>query len=83
MILILKETLEKNGVSISKLKNICGEFTFDLAMLQDQGEIHVDDEKLRPVIWFENSNGILKYNSVGQCQIQEYAFGNAREAFGE
>ena len=52
-------------------------------MLQDQGEIHVDGEKLRPVIWFENSNGILKYNSVGQCQIQEYAFGNAREAFGE
>ncbi|SKB25168.1 hypothetical protein SAMN05660866_00159 [Maribacter arcticus] len=50
MILILKETLEKNGVSISKLKNICGEFTFDLAMLQNQGEIHVDGEKLRPVI---------------------------------
>lgn len=83
MILILKEALKKNGVNTIKSKDICGEFAFDLALLQDQGEIIIDSESLRPVICFENLKGTLRYNSVKQCQIHEYAFGNASEAFGE
>ena len=83
MILILKNTLEKHGVDKSKLKDICGDFAFDLAILQDQGEIKVDGEELRPVICFESKEGFLKYNSSDQSQLHDYAFGNASEAFDE
>ncbi|HEA19835.1 hypothetical protein LCGC14_0771390 [marine sediment metagenome] len=83
MILILKCTLEKHGVEKSKLKDICGDFAFDLAMLQDQGEIQLDGKELRPVICFEDSEGSLKYNSTNQSQIHDYAFGNVSEAFGK
>lgn len=83
MILILKNTLNKYGVNEDVAKDICGDFTFDLAMLQDQGEIKVDGEKLRPVICFDNFNDELKYNSSDDFSLHDYAFGNSNEAFGE
>lgn len=77
MICLLKDTLKKHKVDHDKSKDICGDFAFDLAMLQDQGEI----EEYRPVICFESSEGELLYNSDEDIQLHEYAFGNTDEAF--
>ena len=52
-------------------------------MLQDQGEINVDGEELRPAICFESTEGFLKYNSTDQSQLHDYVYGNASEAFDE
>ena len=83
MISLLKDTLVKYGVDKAKLRDICGDFSFDLAMIQDQGEIVVDGEELRPVICFENLDGELKYNSDDDFQLHDYAYGNTSEVFGE
>ena len=81
MIQILKDKLLKYGVDAGKAKDISGEFAFELAMLQDQGQIKVNSEEYRPVICFDDLNGNLKYNSDDDCQLHDYAFGNADEAF--
>ena len=82
-ICLLKETLSKHNVDKNKAKEICGDFAFGLAMLQDQGEIKVEKEEYRPVICFENTEGQLMYNSDEDFQLHEYAFGNTDEAFGD
>ncbi len=83
MICILKDTLKKHKVDLNKAKEICGDFSFDLAMLQDQGEIRVVKEEFRPVICFESTEGQLMYNSDDDFQLHDYAFGNTGEAFGD
>ncbi len=81
MIEMLKETLAKYKIEKGKSKDICGDFAFDLAMLQDQGQIEVNGEEFRPVICFDNFEGVLKYNSDDDFQMHDYAFGNTDEAF--
>lgn len=81
MIDILKDTLHKYGVDVKKAKEICGDFAFDLAMLQDQGQIKLEKEEYRPVICFDNMDGKLKYNPDEDFQLHDYAFGNTDEAF--
>jgi hypothetical protein len=81
MICFLKETLKKYKVDADKSKEICGDFAFDLAMLQDQGELRVEKEEYRPVICFENHEGQLLYNSDEDFQLHDYAYGNTDEAF--
>jgi len=81
MILVLKETLKKHNINSDKSKEICGDFTFDFAMLQDQGKIELEGEAFRPVICFDNSNKGLHYNSGEQFELHDYAFGNNEEAF--
>lgn len=83
MIEILKKTLNKYGIEKEKSKEICGDFAFDLAMLQDQGQIEVNGDEYRPVICFESMDGKLKYNSDEDFQLHDYAFGNTDEAFDE
>ena len=83
MICILKDTLKKHKIDSDKAKEICGDFSFDLAMLQDQGEIRVEREEYRPVICFENTEEELMYNSDDDFQLHDYAFGNSDEAFGD
>lgn len=81
MILILKDTLKKHKIDDSKAKGICGDFTFDLSMLQDQGEINVEQKEYRPVICFESPDEELFYNSDEDFQLHDYTFGNNDEAF--
>ncbi|MCW3789772.1 hypothetical protein [Plebeiibacterium sediminum] len=83
MICILKDTLKKHKVDSKKAKEICGDFSFDLAMLQDQGEIRIEQEEYRPVICFENTEEKLMYNSDDDFQLHDYAFGNTDQAFGD
>jgi len=82
MVCILKDTLQKYKIDVNIAKEICGDFSFDIAMLQDQGEIRVEGEEFRPVICFESAKGQLMYNSDDDFQLHDYAFGNTDEAFG-
>jgi len=81
MLVILKETLKKHKVSTESSKEICGDFAFDLAMLQDQGEIKVNREEFRPVICFDNLEGELHFNTDDQFQLHDYAYGSNSELF--
>lgn len=81
MIIVLKETLEKHKIDIEKSKEICGDFSFNFGMLHDQGKIKLDNEEFRPVICFDNLEEDLYYNSVGNFEFHDYAFGNTDEAF--
>ena len=58
MIKLLKETLTKHKIDKNKAIEICGNFAFDLAMLQDQGYIKHNKKKYRPVICFEKKKAI-------------------------
>ncbi|MEH6450950.1 MAG: hypothetical protein V7765_19955 [Oleispira sp.] len=82
MILLLKEKLKKNGVSDESAKEIIGEFTFDLSMLHDQGEIKVDGKSFNPRICFDDFSGNL-IGTDEETNLHEYAFGSTSEAFGE
>ena len=81
MLAILKNTLQKYKVSNDIAKEISGDFAFDLAMLQDQGEIKVNGEEFRPVICFDNLDGELHFNTDDQFQLHDYAYGNNSELF--
>ena len=81
MLVILKNTLIKYKVSKNVSKEICGDFAFDLAMLQDQGEINVNREEYRPVICFDNLYGELHFNTHEKFQLHDYVYGNNDELF--
>jgi len=81
MILLLKHTLTKYKVSENKAKEICGDFTFDLAMLQDQGFIKHNGKEYRPVICFEKNKKQLIHLSKEIFDLHDYAYGNTDEAF--
>jgi len=81
MLLILKEKLKKHKVPIESSMQICGDFAFDLAILQDQGVIEVDRKEFRPVICFDNLEGELHFNTDDQFQLHDYAYGCSSELF--
>jgi hypothetical protein len=45
---MLPRALNKYGVVGKAARDICGEFSFDLAMLFDQGELDIGGESYRP-----------------------------------
>jgi len=81
MLKLLKVKLILNQVPLETAKEICGDFAFDLAMLQDQGRINVNEAKYRPVICFDDSKEQLHFNSAKQFQLHEYAYGKNSELF--
>lgn len=81
MIHMLKEVLSKHKIPLDIAKEICGDFAFDISMLQDQGEVNVDGMEFRPVICFESFEGELHYNSDDQFQLHDHAYGNCNEIF--
>ena len=81
MIELLKNNLKKYKVDKERAKKICGDFAFDLAMLQDRGLIKHKKKEYRPVICFEKNKTQLIHLSEENCQLHEYVFGNVDEAF--
>jgi len=79
-ILLLKATLAKHGVPPEQSKEICGDFTFDLSMLLDQGEIDYEGSNFRPVVAFASGPDPLLVQS-GDFEYHDYAFGSTDEAF--
>lgn len=82
MILILKEVLAKQGIDGDKAKDIIGDFTFDFAMLHDQGEIKLEGNSYNPRISFSDFQGKL-LTTDEETSLHDYAFGSTSEAFGE
>ncbi len=82
LILLLKQALEKKGISTDIAKDIIGEFVFDLSMLHDQGEIKVEGKSYNPRLSFDDFSGSL-ITSDEETNLHEYAFGSTSEAFGE
>ena len=62
--------------------DVIGEFTFDLSMLHDQGEIKYEGKAYNPRICFDDYNGnLISMNE--ETNLHDYAFGSTSEAFGE
>jgi len=77
----LKNVLKKNNVPKNIQEEICGEFSFDLAMLQDQGKIKTGSQAYRPVICFEDNEQQLVFASDDKFQLHEYVYGVVEELF--
>ena len=75
MIKILNETLKKHKISEEDRKAICGDFTFGLSMLLDQGKI-LDTI---PIVTFSHEDKL--YMKTEEFEFHEYAFGNVDEVF--
>ncbi|MBT9540287.1 hypothetical protein [Thiobacillus sp.] len=80
----LSDTLKKHEVPREVAKSICGEFSFDLSMLFDQGEIEFEGSTYRPFVAFTDDGDapslVIEPNGP---QFHEYAFGTTEEAYEE
>lgn len=77
---LLRAVLKKYGVTGAQAKEICGEFTFDLSMLFDQGEFELGGETYRPCICFTPDEEKFHVQSAG-VEFHEYAFGTVADIF--
>lgn len=77
---ILRNTLKKYGVVGKTARDICGEFSFDLAMLFDQGELDAEGESYRPCVAFTADEETF-YIQPAHIEYHEYAFGTTAEVF--
>ncbi|MEY2149337.1 MULTISPECIES: hypothetical protein [Rhodanobacter] len=79
---LLRDTLRKHGIPDRSAKSICGDFSFDLSMLFDQGELEYKGTAYRPVVAFtdddESAKVVLRTDGP---QFHEYAFGTTADAY--
>lgn len=81
-VVLLRDTLKKHGVSDSVAQAVCGDFTFDLSMLFDQGEIEHEGTSYRPVVAFTDDEDDPVVLAQGDnFEFHEYAYGNTSEAY--
>jgi hypothetical protein len=79
-IAMLRDTLKKYGVVGNAARDICGEFSFDLAMVFDQGELDLDGSSYRSCVTFTADEEVFYVQPV-DVQYHEYAFGTTAEVF--
>jgi hypothetical protein len=79
---MLRTVLKKYGVVGQSARDICGEFSFDLAMLFDQGELDLGGESYRPCVTFTADEDTY-YVQTADIEYHEYAFGTTAEIFEE
>ena len=77
---ILRNTLKKYGVVGKAARDICGEFSFDLAMLFDQKANDAEGESHRPCVAFTADEETF-YVQPADIEYHEYAFGTTAEVF--
>jgi len=79
---LLRDRLKKHGIPHELAKSICGEFSFDLAMLFDQGEIECEGRSYRPFVAFTDDADEPKLLvEPNGPQFHEYALGTTDEAY--
>ena len=76
MMLLLKSSLAKHGVSETTAYDVVSDFAFDFAMLHDQGYISIDGRDYQPVIIFSEEEEDQDFD------LHDSVFGNADAAFG-
>ena len=79
---LLIDTLKKHGLPVDSAKEICGEFSFNLSMLFDQGEIDISGTTYRPVVAFtdDEEEPAILIRTDGP-EFHEHAFGTTAEAY--
>jgi hypothetical protein len=79
-IALLKAALEKHGIARDLAQEICGDFTFDLSVFLDQGEIEWEGQGFRPTIAFtaDEENFLVQPDDV---EYHLHAFNSTREVF--
>jgi hypothetical protein len=78
-IALLKAALDKHGVAPALALEICGDFTFDLSMLFDQGEIALEGQGYRPTFTADEENFLVQPDDV---EYHQHAFNSTQEVFG-
>ena len=76
----LRSTLLKYGIEAGLAQEVCGDFSFDLAMMFDQGEFDLDGSSYRPCVAFTADEEVF-YVQPANVEYHEYAFGTTREIF--
>lgn len=79
---LLRDTLKRHGIEEAAAKSICGEFSVDLSMLFDQGEIDHARKTYRPFVAFtdDEDEATLLVEPNGP-QFHEAAFGATEEVY--
>jgi len=77
---ILDKTLKEKGISLENRSDICGDFSFDLAMLLDEGSLKTEGGSFVPSLAFESGQKLLVNSGV---LYHEYAFGVSSAYFEE
>jgi len=78
----LRDTLKKHGIPAAAAREICGDFSFDLSMIFDQGEIKSGRDTYRPVVAFtDDADEPTMIYQDGGVEFHEYAFGTTAEVF--
>jgi hypothetical protein len=80
-IALLRAALVKHGVALELAQEICGDFTFDLSVFLDQGEIELEGQGFRPTIAFtaDEENFLVQPDDV---EYHQHAFNSTQEVFG-
>ncbi|MGA8513642.1 MAG: hypothetical protein WB821_02570 [Burkholderiaceae bacterium] len=80
-IAMLKAALDKHGIAPELALEICGDFTFDLSIFFDQGEIELDGQAFRPTVAFtaDEENFLVQPDDV---EYHLHAFNSTQEVFG-
>lgn len=81
----LRDTLRAHGIADEVAKSVCGDFSFALSMLLDQGEIAYQGRMCRPFVAFEAESGEeepgeMIVEPLGP-EFHEYAYGTTEEAW--
>lgn len=80
----LRDTLRSHGIPDDVAKSICGDFSFELSMLLDQGELEHEGRSYRPFVAFDegavDGDGALIVDSLGP-EFHDYAYGTTEEAY--
>ncbi len=79
-IAMLKAALTKHGIAPELALEICGDFTFELSMLFDQGEIEMDGAGYRPTIAFTADEDTF-YVQPDDVEYHLHAFNSTQEVF--
>ena len=79
-IALLKAALDKHGIAPDLAQEICGDFTFELSMLLDQGEIEMDGAGYRPTIAFTADEDTF-FVQPDDVEYHLHAFNSTQEVF--
>jgi hypothetical protein len=79
-IALLRAALDKHGIAPDLAQEICGDFTFDLSVLFDQGEIELEGQGYRPTVAFtaDEENFLVQPDDV---EYHQHAFNSTQEVF--
>jgi hypothetical protein len=79
-IALLKAALDKHGIAPELALEVCGDFTFELSMLFDQGEIEMDGLGYRPTVAFTADEDTF-YVQPDDVEYHLHAFNSTQEVF--